>query len=495
MQMNELVFLTVTEMERGLREKRFSALELLEAHLEQYTRWNPRLNAVVTIDEEGARTMAKAADEALARGEVWGPLHGIPVALKDVWSTAGMRTTSSFPKLATYVPKEDATIVARVRAAGAIVFGKTNMPELAMGTQSNSPIFGTTNNPWDTGRTPGGSTGGGAAALSAGLSAFEIGSDLGGSIRIPAHYCGVFGIKTTIHRVPATGHIPPIPGREGQVGLLSGMVSFGPLARSVADLELLLAILAGPDGKQLDVPPVPFQAAPAKEWKQYRIAFSESLDIPVNSETRQTIRGLMRALKSAGCVVEELPSSTFSLEEAMETYGMVLGGGLAASGMGMPLPAWLLRWMGKIEKSSSMSKGYLRGMAASLKEYAQAVNRQNALIRDVEGFLTGYDAWILPVTSTPAFHHIEMKDPNSSRLATIDVDGQPVNYFPAVSGYVTPFNVSGHPAVVIPAGRSNESLPVGVQIVGRRWNDADLLALAGKISREITGPFCPPPDE
>jgi amidase len=489
---NQLAFLTVNEMARGLRERQFSAVELLDAHLDQYARWNPQINALVTLDAEKARESALAADQALQRGETWGPLHGIPVAMKDVWATRGMRTTASTPRLSDYVPDADATVVERVKSAGAIVIGKTNLPELAMGTQTNSPIFGTTNNPWDLSRTPGGSTGGGAAAVAAGLSAFEIGSDLAGSIRIPAHYCGVFGLKTTNHRVPATGHIPPMPGHEGQAGLLGNLVCFGPLARSVQDLELILEILAGPDGKQLDVPPVPFKTVCARDWKQYRVAFSDCLDIPVSDEIRSVIRLTASALEQAGCQVEEARPPYLLLEDAMETYGMLLGAGLAASGMGMPLPAWALRMLSKIEKSSSMSRGYLHGMAASLKEYSQAVNRQYAMLREIEHFLEHYDAWILPVSSTPAFRHIEMKDPNSSRLATIEVNGKPLNYFPAVSGHVTPFNVSGHPAAVLPAGWSKENLPIGIQVVARRWNDAELLALAGKLSQEITGQFCPP---
>jgi amidase len=490
--MNNLTFLTAVEMARGLREKQFSAVELLEAHLARIANENPRLNAVVTQDAEGARARAQEADAAQARGEIWGPLHGVPAALKDVWATAGMRTTASYPGLADYIPQIDATVVARLKSAGAIIFGKTNMPALAMDTQTNSPIFGRANNPWDIERTPGGSTGGGGAALAAGLSAFDIGSDLAGSIRIPSNFCGVFGIKTTLNRVPATGHIPPIPGKEANSGMLGALAAFGPLARSVEDLELLLGLIAGPDGLQTDLPPVPFQPVPAKEWQQYRLAFCETLDVPVDPEVRRTVRMLAEKLEAAGCVVEEALPENVTLQETLQIYGWLLGAAMAAVDMAIPLPGPLLRLLGKMEKGS-MAHGYLNGMAATLKEYAWATGRQGALVGQVESFLSRYDGWILPVSSTPAFRHIEMKDPNASRLVTMDVDGKPVKYFDATSGYAITFNLCGQPSVVIPAGKSGTGLPIGVQIVGRRWSDADLLALAGKISREITGPFCPPP--
>ena len=190
--MNDPIFANAYELAAAIRERRASAAEVIDAHFKQIARHNPPLNAIVTLNEEGARKRAAEADAALARGEVWGPLHGVPVTIKDSFATAGIRTTSGFPPLAHYVPSEDATVVARLKAAGAIVLGKTNLPVLVQGFQSDNLVFGRTNNPWDLTRTPGGSTGGGAAALAAGMSALEIGSDYGGSVRIPAHYCGLF---------------------------------------------------------------------------------------------------------------------------------------------------------------------------------------------------------------------------------------------------------------------------------------------------------------
>jgi len=232
--MKEFVFQTAAQLAGIIRSREASSAEVLEDHLRQIREHNPALNAVVTLDEERALERAREADAALAQGEIWGPLHGVPVTIKDTFETAGLRTTASFKPLADYRPQTDATVVARLRAAGAIILAKTNMPELALDIQSVSPIFGRANNPWDLGRTPGGSTGGGAAAVAAGLSPLEVGSDIGGSIRIPSHFCGLFGFKPTENRVPESGHIPGLPGEPRTV---RHMGVFGPLARSVEDLK------------------------------------------------------------------------------------------------------------------------------------------------------------------------------------------------------------------------------------------------------------------
>jgi len=270
---NDLVFASAQELAMRIRQRRVSATEVLEGYLAQIAAHHTALNAIITLDEEGARTRATAADAALARGEVWGPLHGVPVTIKDAIETVGLRTTGGFPPLAAYVPTTDAPVVARLRAAGAIIMGKTNVPVLSADYRADNPIFGRTNNPWALDRTPGGSTGGGAAALAAGLTALEVGSDLAGSVRIPAHYCGVYGLKPTEHRVPCTGHIPEVPGT------LKGrrhMQTIGPLARSVEDLALALRLMAGPDGWQWEVPPVPLLPAADRPLETLRLAWTDA---------------------------------------------------------------------------------------------------------------------------------------------------------------------------------------------------------------------------
>lgn len=493
--MQPIVFQSAVQLADGIRRGLFSSVEVFEAHLQQVAKHNPRINALVTIDEEGARRRAQEADEALARGEIWGPLHGVPVTLKDAWESAGMRTTSGSPRLKDHVPQQDATIAARLKAAGAILYAKSNMPEMAMDIQTDNALFGRTQNPWDPTRTPGGSTGGGAAALAAGLSALEVGSDLGGSVRIPAHFCGVFGLKTTHQRLSMAGHIPPLPGgRPG--GLLGGMVSAGPLARSVADLRLALTLLAGPDRRSLDLPPVPCAVEEEKPWSEYRIAWVDELGAPVCQEARTAIAHLVSDLEKLGCQVVHAQPDLFGLQDLLETYGELLGAGLASAGFKPPLPGFLLKLLAGSAKG--MARGYLNGMGAGLADYVRFTERQALAVQLVERFFYGdggrpVDAWIIPVACTPAFPHRAFKSQSERSAATLDVDGLPVDFFTAVQGYCVPLNVTGSPAVVIPIGLTAAGLPIGAQIVGPRWSDMRLLALAEKISREITGAFCPPP--
>jgi Asp-tRNA(Asn)/Glu-tRNA(Gln) amidotransferase A subunit family amidase len=239
---------------RRLRRQQLTAAEALEAHLEQIETHNTALNAVVSLDTDRARTLAKAADAALGRGEIWGPLHGVPMTLKDGHDVAGLRTTVGTVQL-DQMADQDGTVAARLRAAGAIIIGHTNVPPWLADYQSANPIFGRTANPWDTERTAGGSSGGAAAALAASMTPLEIGSDLAGSLRLPAHFCGVYGLKTTEHRVPLTGFFRPPDGVPRSVRIMSCL---GPMARDLGDLQLALAIIAGPDGQDGDVPPVPF---------------------------------------------------------------------------------------------------------------------------------------------------------------------------------------------------------------------------------------------
>src|SRR6202165_4537308 len=208
----DIVFSSTTQLAAVIRAGHVSATEVLEAHLAQIATHNPALNAIVTMDAERAHKRAREADDALARGEMWGPLHGVPFTLKDAHATAGMRTTTGFPPLADYVPQEDSTVTARLKAAGGMLIGKTNVPVMLADYQTSNPIFGRTNHPWDVASEPCGSSGGAAAALASGMTPFEIGTDLSASIRIPAHFCGVFGLKTTERRVPLTGLIPGLPG-------------------------------------------------------------------------------------------------------------------------------------------------------------------------------------------------------------------------------------------------------------------------------------------
>lgn len=480
--MSELVFSTVHELAAVIRERRVSAAEVLDAHLSHISRHNPTLNAIVTLNEKEARRRAEEADADLMRGNVWGPLHGVPVTIKDTFETAGLRTTSSFKPLADYVPQQDATAVSRMRAAGAIILGKTNMPELAFDCQSNSPVFGPANNPWDVKCTPGGSTGGGAAAVAAGLSPLEIGSDIGGSIRIPAHFCGLYGLKPTEYRVSIAGHIPELPGAPRAVRHM-GVV--GALARSVEDLQLCLSIIEGPDGRQWEVSPVGLERPPEKVLNDYRFAWTDDFGgVPVTEDTRTALQGMVENLEKLGCRVEYEKPPKFDFAGAWRTWGEMCG---AEIGAAMPaFPRFLMRMkftmmLGK----NPVQNGFIRGAGLSMPRYVKALSRRDNYISVLERFLETWDAWLCPVAAVPAFTHRKMGVP-------FEINGEKVPYMMATAGYTTIFNMTGSPVVVLPLSRSKEGLPIGVQVVGRRWGDMELLAIAAQLAEAI-GSFKRPP--
>ncbi|TMD97876.1 MAG: amidase, partial [Chloroflexi bacterium] len=319
----DIVFSSTTQLAAAIRAGHVSATEVLEAHLAQIDTHNPALNAIITMDAERAYERAQGADEALARGEVWGPLHGVPFTLKDAHATAGMRTTTGFPPLADYVPQEDSTVAARLKAAGGILIGKTNVHMmLADPAQTINPIFGRTKNPWNSERTPGGSSGGAAAALAAGMTPFEIGTDLTGSIRIPAHFCGVFGLKPTEQRVPLTGLIPGLPGPRP----IRIMSCIGPMARTVEDLALLFAIIAGPDGRDTEVAPVPVEEMPQLELNRLRIAFAPTFpSFPVAAEIREAVEESAGRLSALGAVVEEAALPQVDFQQELASAGALIG--------------------------------------------------------------------------------------------------------------------------------------------------------------------------
>jgi amidase len=481
--MNNLVFATVQEVATGIRQRHVSATEVLEAYLAQIARHNPALNAIVTLDEERARARAKAADTALSRGEIWGPLHGVPVTIKDSIETAGLRTTSGFPPLADYIPTTDAPVVARLRGAGAIILGKTNLPMLAGDAQTDNPIFGRSNNPWELGHTPGGSTGGGAAAVAAGLTPLEIGSDISGSVRIPAHYCGVCTIKPTDHLVPITGHIPPPPGVPRSV---RHMPQIGPLARSVDDVTLVLRLIAGPDGQDWEVPPVPLAPAQARSLNALRLAWTDDFGgVPVTGDTRTALAKLADELQRLGCRIEHRMPTGFDFTTMWETWGEVFQ---AEVGSAVPpeMETAATAHPGiTADPDLAVARGMARAVGATMRQYTATLVKRDGFIAALEQFFDTWDALLCPVSVGPAIPHC----PVSTRVA---VDGHTVPYWVATTAYCSPFNLTGHPAVVLPLAHSADGLPIGLQVVGRRWGDMQLLAIAAQLALVI-GPFQPPP--
>ncbi len=476
-------FASATELAAAVRARRTSASELVELCLARIARHNPSLNAICTLDAPGAQRRAREADAALSRGEVWGPLHGVPMTIKDALETAGLRTTGGHPPLKDYVPTRDAPAVARLRAAGAILLGKTNVPPLSADYRADNPIFGRTNNPWNLERTPGGSTGGGAAAVAAGLSAFDVGSDLAGSVRTPAHFCGLFGLKPTERRIPNTGHIPEPPGEPRAVRHMNVL---GPLARSIDDLALITKTISGPDDAEWDLAPVPWIEAPPRALRSYRFAWSADFaGVPVTRETRQGIEKLAGELARAGCKVEEGNPAGFSFDEAWETWGEIAIAERAATG-GERSRERVTALNATLGEKWAVARGSAKGVRAIVADYMAALTRRDRLTTVLEKSWESCDALICPVTVSPAIPHVPFGTP-------IDVDGSKVPYFIAGTAYTCPFNLTGNPSVVVPLTRSKDGLPIGVQLVGKRWSEPELLALAQKVAL-ISGPFTPPPN-
>jgi amidase len=486
--MSDLVFTPAHKLAQMIRQGELSAVEVLEAYLQQISRQNPRLNAIVTLDEVGARKQAQSADAALKRGEVVGPLHGVPITVKDLLETEGLRTTCGFPPLADYHPKRDATGVARLRQAGAVILGKTNVPALGQDIQTYNPLFGRTNNPWDLKRTPGGSTGGGAAAVAAGCSALDLGSDLGGSLRIPAHFCGVYGFKPTEHRVSAARTV----GEQlGHPRSLRNMLTIGPIARSVEDLQLCLSLLEGADQLHWEVPPAVQELFNHRPLKDYRLAFTNNFDeTPISSETREVLKRVVLRLKEQGCQVEAASPTSFSFSHAWQTYGEISSCEMSVSQKGWMrfLTANLGRLL-PLERVGPIVQGVIRGAGYGVQDYLKALAQRDAFIQQMEYFLSHWDAWMCPVTSGPAFHHY----PKPGIFGSLDVDGKPLPYWVWGTAHTSIFNLTGNPVVVLPFGQTETGLPIGLQLVGQRWQDRKLLDLAQKISTAFE-PLLHPPE-
>jgi amidase len=460
-------FTTTVDLARALRQREVSAAEVMEAHLERIRRVNPAVNAIVTLDAARALERAHAADVALAAGECWGPLHGVPFTLKDAHATEGVLTTVGAPEFANHVPSYDGTVAARLKAAGAILLGKTNVPPMLMSAQTDNPLFGRTNNPWNLGRTAGGSSGGAGAAVAAGLTPFDVGSDLSGSIRMPAHFNGIFGLKPTANRIPRTGHLPPPPGILPPDRILGAA---GPMARSVPDLELIAGLLAGSDGVDTDVPPVPWRTVERFDLKKLRIAFRTSFDgVPTSRAARAAVERVVAKLASAGAQVEERDPGfgVAALNDVWQAHLRILGAVLRDF-MGGALP---------------VSPG--EGPEPTASDVLRVLGHRDALIGALESLLTRVDAFVSPAGICTAFPHSAPRSP-------ILLDDGALVSSRYVDHYLYPFNFTGSPCVVIPAGLADDGLPVGVQLVGARWKDERLLAIAEAVSREIGGFVAPP---
>jgi len=481
----DLDFATVDQLMGAMQARSLSSRELLEHLLARVERINPSLNAVVALDADRARQAADDADAARASGDPLGPLHGLPMTVKDVWETEGLVTTAGAPELRNHVPVADALTVARLKAAGAIVFGKTNVPLYAGDFQTYNEIHGVSNNPWDRSRTTGGSSGGAAAAVAAGLTPLELGSDIGGSIRSPAHFNGVYGLKPSWGLVPSRGHIPGPPGTLIETDVNSG----GPLARSLSDLRLALSVIAGPVPEEarawrLDLDP----GAPIRDVSELRIAtvFTEGADLlPVAQEVRDSLSGLAARLAAAGATVEPVPMPV-PLADGLRTWqdlvlpiiGITLSDGDFASFTefdGLP---------GDDPMTNSA-----KALVSRFRTWALASDRRLRERAAWDELFADWDAVLAPVMPTAAFPHDTER---SLAERSLDVNGAPLSHL-LVLAWCGAIGSALLPVVALPAGTTPGGLPVGVQVVGPYLGDLRLLRVA-ELLDEAAGPgFTPPP--
>jgi amidase len=449
--MDEIIYASAATIAKMIRERNVSSEEVVRTFIDRIEKVNPKLNAVVQLAIDRALAEARDADSATAKGDVKGPLHGVPITIKDSLETAGIISTGGTKGRSAFVPSQDATVVARLRRAGAILLGKTNTPELTFSFETSNAVYGRTNNPYDLLLTPGGSSGGAAAIIAAAGSPLDIGSDSGGSIRVPSHFCGITCIKPTSGRVPRTGHIVPFG-----LGPMDSLTTIGPMARYVEDLVLCLPIISGVDWKDPAIVPMPLGDPGAVEFKSLRVAFfTDNGIITPTAETIQTVEKAASVLSDAGMQTNEgRPEAVSrSLDLFFRLWTAYAG----------PWRQKLLLEAGTIERiePSEIEKTIPTMLLADLSEDLDRFRS------DMLSFMEKYDAIICPVNAYPAMPHYSWKDK-----------------YPSFS-YTMTFNLTGWPVVVVRAGTSAEGLPIGIQIIARPWKEHEALALAQNLERVL----------
>jgi amidase len=453
---------SASDLAAAIRARDISSRELLELYLDRVDRLNPPINAVVTLDADRARAAADAADAALDRGDDVGPLHGLPVTIKDAIETEGIRSTGGAVELSDHVPAQDAPAVARLKAAGAIVFGKTNAPRWSGDIETFNEIFGASNNPWNVGHITGGSSGGSAAAVAAGFTSFELGTDIGGSVRIPSHCCGVFGLKPSFGVVPQRGYLDHVGG-----GTTDADVNvFGPIARSADDLDLLIGVLASPAPELAPAWRIELPPCDVESLDRLRIGvWFDAPECPIDAEYRTMLGATADALSDAGAKLDEGHPPVDFAEQTGLFFRMV---GAAAS-------------VSAPDEVAEVSAGSHRAWLRAEKERA-------ALRRVWAEWFEQYDLLLCPVLSVPPFPHNRQ---GNIMDRTIEVNGESRSLVSAIS-WPGLIGVVGLPSAVAPIGRTAAGLPVGMQLVSPYLHDRRSVR-AAKLVGEVTGGYQVPP--
>lgn len=493
---SSLPYASAIELLELLREGRLGSRELLEAYVARIEAVNPKLNAVVATDLEAARKRADEADQARKRGESWGPLHGLPMTLKDTWEMPGMPCTGGNPELASHRPEAAAPAVQRLLDAGAIVFAKTNVPYKAMDIQSYNDVYGTTNNPWSLDRTPGGSSGGSAASLAAGFTPIELGSDIGGSIRIPAHFCGVYGHKATYGIIPLRGHVAAEVGHVSEPVLAVA----GPMARTAEDLRLVFELLVGPHaalspGWKLELP------APRHDrLERFRVLlWIDDPDCPIDSRMAATYGELARALEAAGVQVDRGAPGGMGLRDLYPAYiaqmGSVMKAWMTPSDLrrnGMVTPfgratAPFMRAMGRVADLPFALDHFVAGMTKGVGGWLD-LQEEGLRLRETFSAVFGrYDVILAPPTITTAIRH----DHSTMAFRRMPVDGKQRHYADQFM-WISPATLLGLPATSAPVGLTADGAPVNVQILGAPYEDRTTIEFA-RLVAGVAGGFRKPP--
>ena len=481
---SDILTLPMHQLISKINNKEISSQELLEIQLEHISEHNASINAVITINEDLALKKAIEADEAMQKGENWGPLHGLPITMKDAYEVKDIISTGGSVKWKDHIPASNAVVADRLQQAGAIVFGKTNVPLLSGDWQSYNELFGVTNNPWNTHKTPGGSSGGSAAAVSMGFSSLEVGSDIGGSVRVPAHFCGVYGLKPSYGLIPLLGHLPPPPGILSHQDTLSVA---GPIARSPKDIQIALAVLAGTSpleqkGWKLDLPPAKHQ-----KIKDFRVAiWPNDPFCNVENAISDAIEGFANQIGKLGATVQETnPGVSLQMNDDIY-WNMSMP--IIASGF----PKSTLEKMKEFLRNSDPNDTNLRvrhARAALLKHKSWlSFNERRLHIKAMwEEFFASFDVLICPVVFTTAFDHNHEPDMYNR---TITVDGVDRKYF-ELTVWPSVATLPQLPSVAIPIGHNAEGLPIGVQVIGPYLEDYTPIAFAQAIEGVCSG-YTPP---
>jgi amidase len=471
------------EIAAAIRARDISSVECLDLYFNRVNRFNPALNAIVVLDMESARDAARMADAAVAAGEATGPLHGVPITVKESFDLAGHPSTFGRPDRRDHKADRDALVVERLKAAGAVIFGKTNVPIDLSDWQSFNEIYGDTVNPWDVGRSPGGSSGGATAALAAGLTGLEMGSDIGGSIRVPAHFCGVYGHKPTYGIVPLRGHA--CAPDDAEMDILVG----GPLARRAEDLRVTLEIIAGADPEVLGAWRLDLPNEERTSLRDFRIAVTTNdASYPVDGDTSRAFEDMADHLEAVGATVLRDPALPLPSAEMWQLYLNVLRGATSCRLSDVEANAAAEQVTDYDPFDNTYGPVMLRSISQRHQEWLQANDRRSRLRVLWRKFFDSVDALISPIMATPAFPHIRGI---SKQDQWLDVDNvqQPISdtYF-----WIGLASAAYLPATLAPVGVSRGGLPIGMQIIGPEAHDRRCIALAEMLEQGFRG-FTPPP--